>query len=156
MSDTPNPETKIITTSITETALAILTPRPAVQPDPIITSSANMAMLLKSIQNTIGEEKLSASNVITATISLMQLVESMPNLSGIQKKDLVISALKKFIRDNGGDVSLIDTVPTFIDAIVATENGKLTISQAEEVVIGCCIGFCTSLQNAKKAQALKK
>jgi len=76
--------------------------------------------------------QIDGGSVVNITINTMELVEVLPNLSGPDKKALVIRVVKMLIDNSELDPTLkgsLDmivqlTLPTIIDAIVAaTKNG---------------------------------
>lgn len=104
--------------------------------------------LVTAVKSILKEnEKIDIKNLFQICISLMQIAETFPNASGAYKKEVVISALSKFIQESGGDPTLITSIPPFIDMIISTEKGEITIQQVGQVATHCCIGICSTLAN---------
>lgn len=94
------------------------------------------------------DEKLTTSSIITIVISLMQIVENYDNISGPDRKKIVIVVLDKFIDDNiDNEVERRDlkmlmsmTVPTLIDSIVSIDKKEVSIRARK-----CLEKFCTCM-----------
>lgn len=95
--------------------------------------------LIDNIEDAIHGD-ISAMNIFSITVNLMQLVEKYPKLTGPQKKSLVIQALEKVIKKHGADQALLSIVPAFIDQAISLDKGKVVIN-VEEVAKGC-FGLC--------------
>ena len=91
--------------------------------------------LIDNIEDAIHGD-ISAMNIFSITVNLMQLVEKYPKLSGPQKKSLVIQALEKVIKKHGADQALLSIVPAFIDQAISLDKGKVVIN-VEEAASGC-------------------
>lgn len=96
--------------------------------------------LVASIDSTLGPNgRITSLNLLSICINCMRLVESFPELKGIQKKDLVIKAITKMDSDS----VIINMLPEMIDTVINLEKGTITVSQAvAETAVGCCLGFC--------------
>jgi len=66
----------------------------------------NLDIIMKNMQCFIGDDKSAPVNMLSATLSLMKLSEAMSNMPTEKKRDMLVSAMKKFISDNGGDVGV--------------------------------------------------
>jgi hypothetical protein len=108
-----------------------------VQPVPIDT---NLDQLVTAINNTIGTGQITALNILSICINLMQIVEKYPKLPGKQKKELVMKALQTAISNKGGDPALMALIPSFIDNAINIENGRVQISFSAQDMVGCCGG----------------
>jgi hypothetical protein len=95
--------------------------------------------LIDNIEDAIHGD-ISAMNIFSITLNLMQLVEKYPKLTGPQKKALVIQALDNVIKKHGADQSLLALIPPFIDSAISIDKGKVTIN-VEEAASGC-LSFC--------------
>ena len=62
-------------------------------------------------------EKISAFNIFTFALSLMQIVEKYPELSGLEKKKVVIEAFTMFLKRHGEENAdlLLTLLPGFIE-----------------------------------------
>ena len=91
--------------------------------------------LYEEVKNLLADSKLSPSNVVTIVVSLMQLIEKYSELSGLQKKQVVLEALNMLIDDSNDNVEdaaqlklLVQvTLPTVIDTIVSVDRKQLQI-----------------------------
>lgn len=93
------------------------------------------------------DRKLSASNTIVLTAKLMEFVEKYKNISGIEKKQIVIDVLHQIV-DRSGLVEddskkdfnyLINSiVPSIIDGLVSANNGQLNLGKEKK---GCFFCF---------------
>jgi hypothetical protein len=80
----------------------------------------------------IHEKEVSASNIMSIVASAMRIVDSFGDLSGPQKKEIVIGLIKKIVDDlplKVGDKDSIQafidfTLPTVIDNIISATKGK--------------------------------
>jgi hypothetical protein len=108
--------------------------------------------LLDTIKNTLNSEPLSFMNVVVVCFKLMQIVESFSGVTGENKKQMVIQALDTFVKNSGGDENMLQVIPSFIESAVNLANGKLTLSEVEEVGTKCCFGICSSVVSNKKAK----
>lgn len=85
---------------------------------------------------TLSESNLSLTkeNITTIVINLMQLVQKYPDLTGIQKKNLVIYVVKKFIEDKT-DKEEEEVLLTFVDIFLPTLIDTLVSIDKKEIVI---------------------
>ena len=88
----------------------------------------------------IGNKKVTASNIIYLAGSAMQIVENAKEMTGPEKKELVLNILKEVVRKQRSIVEdekqilymMIDQlVPGAVDLVVAGANGELGINEAE-------------------------
>ena len=83
----------------------------------------------------LGSDGVTSSNITGIVLSLMQFVQTIGGLNGAQKKQLVISVIRKFIneeiedRDLARDLSVFVelTLPPLIDEFVALNNRETRI-----------------------------
>jgi hypothetical protein len=85
----------------------------------------------------IHQDKITAINIVAITSELIQLVEKYKNLTGMQKKNLVINIIKKII-NNGSytdeekvilNVIVQNTLPTIIDGFIDAINGLFNFTK---------------------------
>lgn len=81
-----------------------------------------------------GDSLVTKENITTIVINLMQLVEKYPDLTGEQKKKLVIHVVKNFIKDKTDNeeeevlLTFVDIfLPTLIDTLVSVDKKKIVI-----------------------------
>jgi len=98
--------------------------------------------LVMSIEELAQGEQLTMLNIIEICLSLMATAETIPNSTGQQRKQLVLQAIGVYLQKTGGDPSLVNLLPPFIDSAVALERGDLTIA-TKQAAVGClgCFGF---------------
>lgn len=77
---------------------------------------------------------LTKENITIIVINLMQFVEKYPDLTGDQKKQLVIHVIKKFIKDTTSKeeeevlLTFVDIfLPSVIDTLVSVDKKKIVI-----------------------------
>jgi hypothetical protein len=88
---------------------------------------------------------LNMNNMTEIIIESMKIVGAVKDMSGKEKKSLVIESLfELFNQTDAGtydkeiDLMLITTVPIIIDNLVSAENGDLTINP----IIKSCLTSC--------------
>lgn len=90
------------------------------------------------LQTLLGrDEQLSTANVISVAVTLMQFVEKFTDMTGQDKKQLILDVLNRHIREQVSNDALEDVIltvvnyvlPTTIDHIVAFNKGALTLSE---------------------------
>ena len=99
----------------------------------------------------IHSEKVTAVNVVLIATELMVLVEKYKDLTGKQKKMLVVNVIKKLVNTQVHTVEernainmIIDfTLPVVIDNLVSAVNGQFTFNKEKTVsffkkYICCC------------------
>ena len=100
----------------------------------------------------LAKNGITPSNVTGIVLSLMQFVQTIQGLTGYDKKQLVISVVKKFINDEISDKNLARdlsvfanlTLPPLIDEFVALNNKethikvKNCISKLFKKCSNCC------------------
>ena len=83
----------------------------------------------------LGKDGVTSSNITGIVLSLMQFVQTIGGLDGKQKKQLIISVIKKFITEEIEDRELAGnliifadfTLPPLIDEFVALNNQETRI-----------------------------
>jgi hypothetical protein len=103
------------------------------------------------IKNTIGSETINATNIIIISTNLMLIVEQYKDLSGYQKKMLILDAIKKYINENVSDpqerISLMIivnmTLPQVLDTLVTAINGDIKFEK-DKVISWFKKVFCCS------------
>ena len=103
----------------------------------------------------LGSDGVTSSNITGIVLSLMQFVQTIGGLTGAQKKQLVISVIRKFIteeiedRDLARDLSVFAelTLPPLIDEFVALNNleTRIKIKSCISKLLQKC--FCCKLTN---------
>lgn len=87
----------------------------------------------------IHKENITPSNIVILATELIQLVEKYQNLTGNQKKMLVINIIKKYVNEQNGSEDdkkalnlIIDlTLPNIIDNLIKAINGEINFNRAK-------------------------
>lgn len=110
--------------------------------------SEKVLKLYDELEKVVKEEGFTSSNIISIVIYLMQIVEGYNDLSGKEKKELVIEVLNKFIDENVDDEKEENelkflvriTVPPLIDSIISLDKRELKIKTEKCLSkIFCCL-----------------
>lgn len=104
------------------------------------------------VKSMIVNKTFSLSNWITLVTLAMEVVEKVPQLHGIEKRNLVVDLVAKLVteipmsEDDRAAVSAIirTTLPSIIDAIVQGTLGQIAVNIAEEVAeqTNKCLAKC--------------
>ena len=140
-------------------ALMNMLPPPPTVPEPPTTNTTTsgnslldkMEQLYTYVKTTLGNQKISAASIMTIANNLMQIIEKYGDLTGNQKKMLVIDTIKRVINETIDDDSdrsnllmIADlTLPTVIDTLVSAINGDLKFDAKKvqglfQKLFGCC------------------
>lgn len=91
----------------------------------------------------IDKKKISADDVVIFAVQGMQVVERYPQLSGAEKKQLVLDLSKQVVSDlkmideskrDAINLAIDMLLPTMIDQIIAATRGELDINK----IVGRC------------------
>ncbi len=126
------------------------------QPEKIEVNPANTLVdgveYLYNHLKTIHSDRITPMNVVLIATELIQLVEKYKELTGHQKKTLVIGVIKKLVNsqfnteeDKKAMNLIIDfTLPTVIDNIVGAINGDLKFDKEKiKSAFAGCFPCCT-------------
>jgi len=101
----------------------------------ILATSDTIDKLYESLARLVGDQKITAQNAVLIATNLMQIVENYPDLTGEQKKTIVLHVLKKFVRDTMNDndedavIMFIDLfLPSVIDTIISVDKKKIMVN----------------------------
>ena len=91
--------------------------------------------IYNNLKNIIEGKDITRTNVISTVLQLMSMVETYKELSGLQKKGIVIDSLHNLVNEQITDISekndlilLIDlTIPHVIDNFINIDRKKLRI-----------------------------
>jgi hypothetical protein len=131
----------------TPAPIPIPTPKPASTTNTLLVKLEEMVFYIKSI---LGNEKITATNIVIIATSLMNVVEQYKDLTGSQKKMLIIDTIKRVINENTNDVEermalmvIVDfTLPPLIDTLISAINGNIKFEKKKIVStlkkIFCC------------------
>lgn len=115
-------------------------PVPQQQDNILLTRLAQLYEYAKSILDT---KKITTTNIIMIMNNLIQIVEQYKELTGNQKKMLVLDTIKKIINENVTDdndkqqlILFVNiTLPVVLDSIILAINGDMKF--AKEKITGC-------------------
>lgn len=104
--------------------------------------------LYQQISTMIGDKKVTSASIVSILLSAMQIVEKYKEISGEEKKSLVLKVLKMVIDDTVDDQIeatnlklLVDiTLPAVIDMLVSVDKKELQIKmqQGFKKIFSCC------------------
>ena len=108
-----------------------------------------LEQMVQYIKTTLGDEKITATNIVIISTNLMHIVEQYKDLTGSQKKMLILDTIKKVINQNVNDpqerislMLIVDmTLPPMLDTLVSAINGGLKFEK-DKVVSGFTKLFC--------------
>ena len=108
-----------------------------------------LEQMVQYIKTTLGDEKITATNIVIISTNLMHIVEQYKDLTGSQKKMLILDTIKKVINQNVNDpqerislMLIVDmTLPPMLDTLVTAINGGLKFEK-DKVVSGFTKLFC--------------
>jgi hypothetical protein len=85
---------------------------------------------------------VSYEEMLKASIELMKAAEKYKNLSGIEKKNLVLYVLDKYIKDNNPELSsFMQIIHPLIDIIILLDKKEIRIQLSK--CFGSCFKKCT-------------
>ncbi len=99
-------------------------------------SSENILQLLNAITQIVRNDSLSFNNILEVCIALMKTAQTF-NISGQEKKKAVIEALTTYIKNNEGDILLLNTIPPFIDLVISISRGTVSLDEFVKVADSC-------------------
>lgn len=108
--------------------------------------------IYKYIKSVHGE-KITPTNIILITSELIQIVEKYKNLTGMQKKMLVINTIKRIVNEQLNTpeeqmaltIIIDNTVPNIIDGFVSAINGLMNFTKNNKKCssfFGSCFSCC--------------
>jgi hypothetical protein len=91
--------------------------------------------LYNNMKSIMGGSEITTGNITGILLSLMQIVEKYENISGEQKKAIILSTLFKFLDDSSLEdddkiqlkILVQTTLPSVIDAFVSLDKSKMVI-----------------------------
>ena len=90
--------------------------------------------LYDSLTKIIKANEINQENIVKVALNLMQIVEKYPNISGQQKKALVIHVLRRFCEDNKDLHPFIEHIlPSVIDTMISLDRSEVIVA----VATGC-------------------
>ena len=137
----------------------IIIPAPPALKKPENTLLFKLEEMVFYIKSVLGNDKITATNLVVITTNLMHVVEQYKDLTGYQKKMLIIDTIKKVINDTVGDNindteeriflnTIVDlTVPPLIDTLVSAINGNIKFEKDKIISFFKKLFCCGSSKN---------
>ena len=130
------------------TELQAIIPITNVKPEPNA-FLIKIEQMVNYIKSSIGDDKINATNIVIISTNLMLIVEQYKDLTGYQKKMLILDAIKKYINQNVSDAQerislmiIVDmTLPQVLDTLVTAINGDIKFEK-DKVISGYKQFFC--------------
>ena len=105
--------------------------------------------LYTQLRNIVGDQRITYVNIVNILLSLMQIVETYKNVTGEQKKELVLTSLNLFIdKDFNYNVAarkeikelVKSMLPEVIDMFIKLNNKEVRISIKKSFmrIFKCC------------------
>ena len=114
----------------------------------VIQTTTVTEKIYEELKNILSGAKLNSSNLTNILINLMQIVETYPKLSGIQKKEVILASINMLIDDQNDNVEDSETLkilvkmtlPSLIDNLVKIDKKQLSIKikQIRKYIFSCC------------------
>jgi len=89
-----------------------------------------------SLVNTL-EGEITPLNLAMITLNLMQMVEHYKDLTGSDKKALVVEVLERWRKEHNESLNL-DILPSVIDTFVSLDKGELQVKVNISSCLECC------------------
>ena len=124
---------------------------------------SNIDELLTEVDKLIDDDTLTSVNVSKVMVSLMVLVDEYHDLSGTQKKEIILAVLRKYVIEHFEEeapeyvelLKIIETVlPTTIDLMISIDNKEITIHLKKGCAMACPCLF--QMLNRQKKPVKKK
>lgn len=112
-------------------------------------------MLYDSLSELVSGEELTPLNVTTVLVNLMQVTETYPTLHGVEKKQLIMRVLEKYVNQHPGNGLDLSMIPPTIDMLVDLDRGKIAIKLDPACCLAALLGCLSSAQRAKEQQKKK-
>lgn len=117
--------------------------------DKIISSGDIVHDHLKTL---LSGQQITPDNIIALAVALMKFVKNLEDVQSIQRKFLVISALKKAVQNIENEEAkeklllVIDTVlPSIIDTLINVSKGLINLTKVKQISwfkkIFCCLNI---------------
>ena len=112
--------------------------------------------LVEDVTEILNDGELTPLNILSACLHLMRLVEQSENLTGMEKKEMVINVLEDYAKKHNSDNMILSILPDFIDKSVELDRGDLTINPDPVTTSALCFASCLSCFTWKKNNDKKK
>jgi hypothetical protein len=96
----------------------------------------NVNDMVKSLKDMLKGENINMLNIVGVCLDMMKIVSKLDDVTEEQRKEMVVQVLTIYLHENDGDVTLVEMVPSFMDAAVAISEGKVKVA-VENVQKGC-------------------
>ena len=102
--------------------------------EPKVGSSHIVEQLYDSLADIINGKEIETSDIVSLTINLMKIIETYPNISGKEKKNIVISTLERFVEHNMKGEEKVNVLtfikvflPEVIDSLISVDKKAIAI-----------------------------
>lgn len=122
----------------------------------------NIDKLITEVDKLIDDDKLTTVNISKVMVSLMVLVDEYPDLTGTQKKEIILTVLRKYVIEHFEEeapeyadlLKIIETVlPTTIDLMIRIDNKEITIHLKKGCAMVCP---CLSQMLSRRKKSTKQ
>lgn len=108
--------------------------------------------LVSVIEQSLNGQQLSSVNALDVCVRVMQLLETYPNMKGLQREKAMMDTFTYYISKNNLNQDLIPVIQSFIHIGIAIDKGTINIAQIKsEEVASCCLTACLAGLNAYTA-----
>lgn len=105
----------------------------------LVDSQEQLKKLVENISISISHKSIDLDNILNVCLTAMKLVESIPSLTGGEKKILVLDALQEVLKNSDIDLTILTLIPKFIDIAVELDRKRIVIqAEIEKHVKSCC------------------
>ena len=100
---------------------------------------------IKDLYNTISSKEINSANIVHYIVLLMKIVNMYKEIPNVNKKDLILLVLKKFIEINIEDPKeeeyliyfVNNMVPPMIDTMISLDNKEIIIKTENYIKTFC-------------------
>lgn len=114
----------------------------------ILIDDKHTATLYRQLEGLVNGNKVTTTTLLSTTVHLMKCIEKYDDITGEERKKIVIQVITQFISDTMEDskdkeeILLIVrlALPSFIDNIISVDKGQIIIKTKKylESVFSCC------------------
>lgn len=90
--------------------------------------------------NLLKQKRLTTNNIVDVAVNMMKFVENFQDLSGNQKKELVLFSIEKYTNLDQNVISSINVISHLMDTLISVEKGRIAIKKLSKKC-GSCFKF---------------
>ena len=95
-------------------------------------------------------KSLTISSVLSASVMLAEKVNSDTSLSGLQKTEAVVNALKEYLKDTPELIALVEgVVPEMLRLAISSARGELNLKAVKKWCVPFTVPSCTRATTAE-------